>query len=42
VTQDEVSEVAEVSTVTIRNRYQGLLEVYEADQMNRVTGQTLD
>jgi transcription initiation factor TFIIB len=27
-TQDEVGEVADVSTVTIRNRYQELLEVY--------------
>jgi transcription initiation factor TFIIB len=28
LTQDAVSEVAEVSNVTIRNRYQELLEVY--------------
>ena len=29
ITQDEVSEVADVSTVTIRNRYQELLEAQE-------------
>ncbi|KAB1185373.1 MULTISPECIES: transcription initiation factor IIB family protein [Haloferax] len=32
LTQDEVSDVADVSTVTIRNRYQELLDVYEEDQ----------
>ena len=30
LTQDRVGEAADVSTVTIRNRYQELLEVYEA------------
>ena len=29
ITQDEVSEAADVSTVTIRNRYQELLEAQE-------------
>ena len=32
LTQDEVGEVADVSNVTIRNRYQELLEVYEERQ----------
>ncbi|KAB1190549.1 transcription initiation factor IIB 2 [Haloferax sp. MBLA0076] len=30
LTQDEIADVAEMSTVTIRNRYQELLDVYEA------------
>ncbi|KAB1190724.1 MULTISPECIES: transcription initiation factor IIB family protein [Haloferax] len=36
VTQDDVSTVAEVSTVTIRNRYQELLDLYEEQQSVRL------
>jgi len=32
VTQKQVSEVADISEVTIRNRYRELLEAYEADE----------
>ncbi len=32
LTQEQVGEAADVSTVTIRNRYQELLEVYEASE----------
>lgn len=32
LTQDRVSEAADVSTVTIRNRYQELLDVYEGNR----------
>ena len=32
LTQDEISEIADVSNVTIRNRYQELLAVYEQQQ----------
>ncbi|MFB6108111.1 MAG: transcription initiation factor IIB family protein [Haloplanus sp.] len=32
VTQKQVSDVADISEVTIRNRYQELLEAYEAEQ----------
>jgi transcription initiation factor TFIIB len=35
LTQDRVGEAADVSTVTIRNRYQELLEVYEGDATAR-------